>query len=501
MKKFLSIILACSMILSLAGCSGSNAATSGSAADGESLTSSSASDGADSSTGSGAAVENGLKGDSLSEPATAPDTSAPAAATMSGEDGFDYADDYAAEGDFVYEGVEEGAIADSAAGGSMAGGMGDGEVMDGALAADDYFEMKPEEPAMTDPAEPEIPPVTPAAGLLTGGEWNDNENWNDWVSLYQSHDDWNHYRDYWEIDYDIRHEVIVIANGEPVEGAAVTNPDGEGVNSAVTDNNGRAYLFLEENLDSMEFNIDVNYGEVTVSAENVNMQSDGSYTVDLTEALAEAEAEQVEALDLMLMIDTTGSMSDELWYLQEELNDVITRVKQENANIPIRVSVNFYRDEQDEYVIREFEFTDDIGLALTSLAEQDANGGGDYPEAVHTALDSAVNNHDWDENSTKLMFFVLDAPPHDDEQIIDAVNQHVEAAAEQGIRIIPVASSGIDKSTEYLLRTMAFRTGGTYTFLTDHSGIGGGHIEPTIGEYEVEKLNDMMVRVIGEYLK
>ncbi|MBQ4165009.1 MAG: hypothetical protein IJD85_01645, partial [Oscillospiraceae bacterium] len=70
-----------------------------------------------------------------------------------------------------------------------------------------------------------------------------------------------------------------------------------------------------------------------------------------------------------------------------------------------------------------------------------------------------------------------------------------------GIRIIPVASSGIDKTTEYLLRTMAFRTGGTYTFLTDDSGIGGGHIEPTIGDYEVEKLNDLMVRVIGEYLQ
>ena len=194
-------------------------------------------------------------------------------------------------------------------------------------------------------------------------------------------------------------------------------------------------------------------------------------------------------------------MWDELEYIQAELEDVITRVQSENANIPVRISVNFYRDEGDDYVIREFPFTTDIDSALSDLRAQSADGGGDTPEAVHTALKSAVKDHDWSNSSTKLMFFVLDAPPHEDAQIIDEVNNCVEVAAAQGIRIIPVASSGVDKLTEYLLRTMAFSTGGTYTFLTDHSGIGGSHIEPTIGDYEVEKLNDMMVRIIGEYLK
>jgi len=252
----------------------------------------------------------------------------------------------------------------------------------------------------------------------------------------------------------------------------------------------------------MEHVIDVTYGEVNMTIEGVDPAKSGTYTVDFeNSSLAQGEVDASEALELMLMIDTTGSMWDELQYLQQELKDVITRVKQENANIPIRVSVNFYRDEGDEYVIREFDFTEDIESALSDLAAQEADGGGDFPEAVHTALDSAVKGHEWKSNATKLMFFVLDAPPHSDMQIIDQVNDSVEIAAANGIRIIPVASSGIDKTTEYLLRTMAFRTGGTYTFLTDDSGIGGGHIEPTIGDYEVEKLNDLMVRVIGEYLQ
>ena len=119
---------------------------------------------------------------------------------------------------------------------------------------------------------------------------------------------------------------------------------------------------------------------------------------------------------------------------------------------------------------------------------------------MHTALKSAVS-HNWDEDSVKVMFLVLDAPPHGDVQIIDETVKYVGEAAEKGIRIVPVAASGVDKSCEYLLRSMALKTGGTYTFLTNDSGIGYDHIEPTIGSYDVEKLNDMMVRIVGEYLK
>ena len=72
-------------------------------------------------------------------------------------------------------------------------------------------------------------------------------------------------------------------------------------------------------------------------------------------------------------------------------------------------------------------------------------------------------------------------------------------AAEKGVRIIPVAGSGIDKSTEYLMRSFALTTNGTYVFLTDHSGVGNAHIEPTTDEYEVEKFNDLLIRVIGQF--
>ena len=191
-----------------------------------------------------------------------------------------------------------------------------------------------------------------------------------------------------------------------------------------------------------------------------------------------------------------------LWnfVLQKELENVIKRVQTDSSNIPVRLSVNFYRDITDEYVVRPYDFSTDINSQLAYLNKEYASGGGDYEEAVEQALASCVNDHDWNEDSIKLMFLVLDAPPHNTSEIKESLINTLTKASEMGIRIIPVASSGIDKDTEFLLRAFAMTTGGTYTFLTDDSGVGLSHIEPTVGKYEVEHLNDLLVRIIEEYI-
>ena len=361
-----------------------------------------------------------------------------------------------------------------------------------------------------DPIEPEEPWIDPRAGLLTGGEWNDNENWDFWNSLYSSNNygaDWAGYLETWRTGMEYRAAVTVrdssgasvCGSGSLCEGsgAAVSGAKVSGMGtSAVTDNKGRAYLFWaksEMSGGAEEFTVEYG-GSTQTFTETVNGGIEPEFTLD-------GAAKPVsKSLDLMIMCDATGSMGDELEYLVCELEDVVTRIRSENANVPTRISVNFYRDEGDEYVVREYPFTTDLAAAVTAISEQTADGGGDTPEAVHTALKSAVS-HNWDEDSVKVMFLVLDAPPHGDVQIIDETVKHVGEAAEKGIRIVPVAASGVDKSCEYLLRSMALKTGGTYTFLTNDSGIGYDHIEPTIGSYDVEKLNDMMVRIVGEYLE
>lgn len=379
-------------------------------------------------------------------------------------------------------------------------------------AISDYGYIDPIDPI--DPIEPVEPvpgwEIQPEAGLLTGGEWNDNDNWDFWKSLFERepeqqggqyddyyyyNDDWNSFRNYWNTHNDLRVKVTLTDNnGAPVSGAKIST-DKPGY-AAVTNNRGEAFLFYSER------ELVNGPTEFTVTAGDTTQRFSGiiSGDTELSFTLDSAMKPAAKSLDLMIMCDTTGSMGDELEYLKKELEDVVTRVRNDNGNIPVRISVNFYRDEGDEYVVREFPFTDELSLAVGAIAEQYSDGGGDTPEAVHTALDSAVNSHDWDEDSVKVMFLVLDAPPHEDAQIVSQVLSLTEKAAGMGIRIVPVAASGVDKSCEFLLRNLAFMTGGTYTFLTDDSGIGFSHTQPTIGSYTVEKLNDMMVRICNEYL-
>ncbi len=327
----------------------------------------------------------------------------------------------------------------------------------------------------------------PKAGMLTAAEWKDLDNWDFWKHLVNDNN-WYELIDNWGL-WAKNRIVVRFGNDVPLDNVPVSlvKADGTVVYRAVSDRNGNAYLFYTDK----EAAYAISY---VVGGNTVTMDWDGSETVNVDAAGSKNKL----ALDLMFMVDTTGSMGDELTFLKAELADVITQVKT-SLQIPVRTSVNFYRDTEDDYIVRPFEFTTDLTVVQSELSAQSSDGGGDYPEAVHTALGNAVNEHDWAENSVKLLFLVLDAPAHDEATVKAQLQKTIDVAAATGIRIIPVASSGVDQSSEALFRSFAVLTGGTYVFLTNDSGIGGDHLEATVGEHEVEKLNDLLVRVISEY--
>lgn len=361
------------------------------------------------------------------------------------------------------------------------------------------------EPVIDEPViiEPTIAPVMPRAGLLTAGEWNDNRNFDFLKNLLKDGQtqDWSGFFKDWGLTPFTRTVFHVSdASGSAVVNAAVDVYDASGsvIWQGRTDYDGMCYAYcnlLETS--NIPARAEVAFNGVSASCELTSEALIDGNVVEIT-----LDATRVsKKLDLMLVVDTTGSMGDEIKYLQTELDDVVSRVAHDNANLPIRLSVNFYRDLEDDYVVKSFPFSYNIDEQMGYLRVEYADGGGDYEEAVEMALSDAVNNHEWDEDSIKIMFMVLDAPPHMNESVKSSLYDSIQSASEKGIRIIPVASSGVDKSTEFLLRTLAMTTGGTYTFLTNDSGIGGDHIEPTIGHYEVEQLNDLMVRVINQYLQ
>ena len=193
-------------------------------------------------------------------------------------------------------------------------------------------------------------------------------------------------------------------------------------------------------------------------------------------------------------------MGDEINYLKTELYDVIGRVKNINPDLRVRMGTVFYRDETDEYLVKSSGLSPDIAQTIEYIRDQNAGGGGDYPEAVHTALDEAIFRQNWSDNAVaRICFLLLDASPHQNPEVNASLQKSIREAARRGIRIVPVTASGIQKDTEFLMKFMGMATNGSYTFLTDHSGIGGKHLEPTTDEYKVEALNNLLVRIITQY--
>ena len=342
------------------------------------------------------------------------------------------------------------------------------------------------------------------AGQLTAKAQNDNDAYEDWKDLFapftqnqkegQFHRYWGEGDDIW-ICNTVKRVKVTVKNGEiPAVGATVTYTDSNQVEwIAKTDLGGAAYLFPTADEGALTVASGETKKSVNFTAENRDL------SVDLS-----ANEEKANLVKLMFVIDATGSMGDEMDYLAAELSDVIHRVAAQANGVKIDLALLFYRDDgdQEKFAYSDFEtVSEEEGLKkqLRVLDAQYATGGGDTPEALDEALVLAAEKNWGEENSTKLMFLVLDAPSHRLLENRNRTSSAVKTAAAKGIRICPVLCSGADLFCEYVTRTAAILTGGTSIFITDDSGIGGSHIDPELPDVTVEKLNDLLVRLIVGY--
>lgn len=338
--------------------------------------------------------------------------------------------------------------------------------------------------------------IQPQGGLVTAGEWNDLDNW-DFYQKTLMKEPFKGFPDDWQMYTNHRIAVALTAKNKPAANATVTLfRNDTPIWTTKTDNLGRAELWVgafqkEKELNTILLRLKVNEQWVptaTISETQVNRI-----------ALDETLPSPTNLVQIAFMVDATGSMGDELEFLKMDLKKVINEVQKTNTQLKISTATVFYRDEGDEYVVKHSPFTEDINQTTEFISQQRADGGGDFPEAVDKAL-VQLNQLQWQpEARTRIAFLVLDAPPHNKPAVISSIQYSVKTAAASGIKLIPVVASGIDKTTEFLMRFIAMYTNGTYVFITDHSGIGNKHLEPSVGEYQVEKLSDLMVRLIKKY--
>jgi hypothetical protein len=337
-------------------------------------------------------------------------------------------------------------------------------------------------------------------GQITAAEWNDLTEWDFWINLGQN-EAFNTARDNWKFYPLKRYSFLVKDNRlNPLVDCEVIlqNLQGDILWQTRTDNQGKAELWLDLN----GGNSGTPTAVVRYADQEIMVTDPVTYDEDINTVTMATEAAQQLKADILFVVDATGSMGDEINYLKSELRNVIERAENLHSNLDLRVGSVFYRDEGDEYLTRVSPFSSSLLQTQSFIDNQHADGGGDYEEAVHTALNTAITQLNWSENArARLLFLLLDAPPHHTDPIVNDLNSIVRNAAQKGIKIIPISASGIDKDTEFLFRFFAAATNGTYVFITNDSGIGGEHLEATVGEYEVELLNDLIVRLINENMQ
>lgn len=197
-----------------------------------------------------------------------------------------------------------------------------------------------------------------------------------------------------------------------------------------------------------------------------------------------------DVLEIGFVLDTTGSMGDELQYLKTEIRSIAQEISREYPNVSQRYGLVAYRDQGDAYVVQHHDFAA-LDAFVDHLGAQAAGGGGDFPEAMDAGMRAASELQWSGAKAAKLVFLVADAPPHT--QGYENYVQATGSLASKGVSVYPVASSGINPVCEYLMRWAARTTGGQYLFLTDHSGVGNGHADPHAASYELKSLRAHML--------
>lgn len=210
-----------------------------------------------------------------------------------------------------------------------------------------------------------------------------------------------------------------------------------------------------------------------------------------------------QPLDVLFLIDSTGSMADEIHRIKATLLSIAESISTLPSQPDLRFAMVAYRDRGDDYVTRTFDFEPDPEKFLSTIQHLQAQAGGDYPESLNEALHAAVNDVHWREtNTVRIIFLIADAPPHLDYQQDHSYAKEMVTAREKGIKVHAVATSGLDQQGEYIFRQIAQNTRGRFVFLLYPTGKQGRLTTPhQVGEnYQPEHLDNLIVRLVTREL-
>ena len=115
-------------------------------------------------------------------------------------------------------------------------------------------------------------------------------------------------------------------------------------------------------------------------------------------------------MDLAILLDCTSSMWREIADAQGSIDDLVEFLG--SVTKGVRIGIVGYRDKTDEWETKAWDFTASLEEARTRLWSLSADGGGDTPESVYTAMRLALTKFSWIKNSQMKDSQMRDSPQH-----------------------------------------------------------------------------------------
>jgi hypothetical protein len=302
---------------------------------------------------------------------------------------------------------------------------------------------------------------------------------------------------------DRRFLVVRDKNGHGIPRCKVTVRDNrQATTSLVTTAAGRAILFPHaEGMTGDKLTATAACGEGSAEA-SFPLQDAQDGLVDLKLGGDRAPI-GARIVDVAFVLDTTGSMSEEIAAVKSTIQKVAKVLSTEQTTV--RIGLVEYKDRNDPFVTKVYPFASDLPGFAQRVSQINASGGGDIPEDMNAGLHAAMTKLEWSDRSVaRLAFVIADAPPHLDYQDGPDYANDTKIAAHRGIQLFTVAASGMDNLGQVVFRQMAQYTGGTNMFVlrggAGPQSTGGGDPGSSCGgtheNYSSGKLDELIVQKI-----
>ncbi len=211
-------------------------------------------------------------------------------------------------------------------------------------------------------------------------------------------------------------------------------------------------------------------------------------------------------LDILFVFDTTGSMGEEIARLKKTIEIINLNIASLTTKPHVRFGMVLYKDKGDEYVTKVVQLTDNLEKFQKELALVSADGGGDGPEDLQSALADAVKKIRWNAGGIRLAFIITDAEAHLDYGQKYTYADAAHDAKKEAIKFYSLGTGGLPLMGEFILRQISQYTQGRYIFLTygergeAEGGKEGSVSHHTGANYQADKLESIIIRFAKEEL-